>query len=120
MAKVGASSGAIEKGHREKSVFIKLAGPIQGMALVTFPAASCIFTSPHGYGFKPQYGMMVTLSRNRVLSCPCFTSAPYCRMSLPRMESALGTGCEKRLIPPLKTAVSVYSFQRRTTFVVSH
>ena len=38
-----------------------LAGLVQGVALVTFPAASSIFTSPHpqGYGFSStQYGMM--------------------------------------------------------------
>ena len=38
-----------------------LAGLVQGVALVTFPAASSIFTSPHpqGYGFTTsQYGAM--------------------------------------------------------------
>jgi MFS family permease len=34
-------------------------GLVQGLALVTFPAASSIFTSPHGYGFSAsRYGMM--------------------------------------------------------------
>jgi len=40
---------------------VYLAGLIQGLALVTFPAASSIFTSPHpqGYGFSSsQYGAM--------------------------------------------------------------
>ena len=36
-----------------------MAGLIQGLALVTFPAASSIFTDPHGYGFSAsRYGMM--------------------------------------------------------------
>jgi fucose permease len=34
-------------------------GLVQGLALVTFPAASSIFTSPEGYGFSSaRYGMM--------------------------------------------------------------
>jgi fucose permease len=34
-------------------------GLVQGLALVTFPAANSIFTSPDGYGFSPsRYGMM--------------------------------------------------------------
>jgi len=34
-------------------------GLVQGLALVTFPAASSIFTSPEGYGFSgARYGMM--------------------------------------------------------------
>ncbi len=38
---------------------IYLTGLIQGLALVTFPAASSIFTSPQGYGFSStQYGAM--------------------------------------------------------------
>jgi fucose permease len=40
---------------------VYLAGLVQGLALVTFPAASSIFTSPHpqGYGFSAtQYGAM--------------------------------------------------------------
>ena len=32
---------------------------VQGLALVTFPAASSIFTSPDGYGFSAsRYGVM--------------------------------------------------------------
>ena len=34
-------------------------GLVQGLALVTFPAASAIFTSPHGFGFgASRYGLM--------------------------------------------------------------
>jgi hypothetical protein len=34
-------------------------GLVQGLVLVTFPAASSIFTSPDGYGFSAsRYGMM--------------------------------------------------------------
>jgi hypothetical protein len=34
-------------------------GLVQGLALVTFPAASSIFTSPDGYGFSvSRYGLM--------------------------------------------------------------
>ena len=35
------------------------AGVAQGLTLVTFPAASAIFTNPHGYGFSAtRYGLM--------------------------------------------------------------
>src|SRR5262249_28900957 len=38
---------------------IYVAGLVQGLALVTFPAASSIFPSPHGFGFSAsRYGMM--------------------------------------------------------------
>ena len=38
---------------------IYVTGLVQGLALVTFPAASSIFTSPHGFGFSAsRYGMM--------------------------------------------------------------
>lgn len=46
---------------RSEIGLVYLAGLIQGLALVTFPAASSIFTSPHpqGYGFSSsQYGAM--------------------------------------------------------------
>lgn len=47
--------------RRTEIGLVYLAGLIQGLALVTFPAASSIFTSPHpqGYGFcSSQYGAM--------------------------------------------------------------
>jgi fucose permease len=45
--------------RRTEVLLIYLTGLIQGLALVTFPAASSIFTSPHGYGFSAsRYGMM--------------------------------------------------------------
>src|SRR5262245_47865499 len=45
--------------RRTEVDLIYLTGLIQGLALVTFPAASSIFTSPHGYGFSAsRYGMM--------------------------------------------------------------
>src|SRR5215469_14111462 len=45
--------------QRTEVILIYVAGLIQGLALVTFPAASSIFTSPHGYGFSAsRYGMM--------------------------------------------------------------
>ena len=38
---------------------VNAAGVVQGLALVTFPAASTIFTSPNGYGFsETRYGLM--------------------------------------------------------------
>jgi MFS family permease len=38
---------------------VNSAGVVQGLALVTFPAASTIFTSPNGYGFsETRYGLM--------------------------------------------------------------
>ena len=46
---------------RSEIGMVYLAGLIQGLALVTFPAASSIFTSPHpnGYGFSTtQYEAM--------------------------------------------------------------
>jgi fucose permease len=46
---------------RSEIGLVYLAGLVQGVALVTFPAASSIFTSPHpaGYGFSnSQYGAM--------------------------------------------------------------
>lgn len=45
--------------QRTAIILIYLAGLVQGLALVTFPAASAIFTSPQGYGFSStQYGAM--------------------------------------------------------------
>jgi FHS family glucose/mannose:H+ symporter-like MFS transporter len=49
------------KAKRSEISLVYLAGLVQGVALVTFPAASSIFTSPHpqGYGFSSsQYGAM--------------------------------------------------------------
>ena len=49
------------KAKRSEISLVYLAGLVQGVALVTFPAASSIFTSPHpqGYGFTTsQYGAM--------------------------------------------------------------
>jgi fucose permease len=38
---------------------VYLTGLVQGLALVTFPAASSVFTNPHGYGFSStRYGAM--------------------------------------------------------------
>jgi MFS family permease len=38
---------------------VNATGVVQGLALVTFPAASTIFTSPNGYGFsETRYGLM--------------------------------------------------------------
>jgi ABC-type Fe3+-siderophore transport system permease subunit len=38
---------------------VYVAGVVQGLALVTFPAASSIFTSPQGFGFdNTRYGAM--------------------------------------------------------------
>jgi FHS family glucose/mannose:H+ symporter-like MFS transporter len=44
---------------RAEIALIYLAGVVQGLALVTFPAASAIFTSPDGFGFdSTRYGAM--------------------------------------------------------------
>src|SRR5215470_19429658 len=44
---------------RTEVLLIYVTGLIQGLALVTFPAASSIFTSSHGFGFSDsRYGMM--------------------------------------------------------------
>jgi len=45
--------------QRTEVRLVYLLGLVQGLALVTFPAASSIFTSPHGYGFSAsRYGLM--------------------------------------------------------------
>jgi fucose permease len=45
--------------RRTEIVLINATGLVQGLALVTFPAASSIFTSSHGFGFSAsRYGMM--------------------------------------------------------------
>ena len=45
--------------RRTEVLLIYVAGLIQGLALVTFPAASSIFTSVHSFGFSDsRYGMM--------------------------------------------------------------
>jgi FHS family glucose/mannose:H+ symporter-like MFS transporter len=45
--------------HRVEVRIIYLAGLVQGLALVTFPAASAIFTSSQGFAFSStRYGMM--------------------------------------------------------------
>ena len=45
--------------HRAESLTVKAAGLVQGIALVTFPAASGIFTSRTGYDLtSSQYGLM--------------------------------------------------------------
>ena len=45
--------------HRAESLTVNAAGLVQGIALVTFPAASGIFTSPADYNLtSSQYGLM--------------------------------------------------------------
>jgi MFS family permease len=45
--------------HRAETVTVNAAGLVQGIALVTFPAASAIFTSPADYDLtSSQYGVM--------------------------------------------------------------
>ena len=45
--------------RRTEVLLIYVTGLVQGLALVTFPAASSIFTSSHGFGFSnSRYGMM--------------------------------------------------------------
>ncbi len=45
--------------RRSEVGLVYATGLVQGLALVTFPAASSIFTSPEGYGFSAsRYGMM--------------------------------------------------------------
>lgn len=45
--------------HRSEIVTVYAAGLVQGIALVTFPAAGAVFTSPTGYGLSStQYGTM--------------------------------------------------------------
>lgn len=45
--------------HRSEIATVYAAGLVQGVALVTFPAAGAVFTSPGGYGLSnTQYGAM--------------------------------------------------------------
>ena len=45
--------------RRTEVVLIYGIGLVQGLALITFPAASSIFTSPHGFGLSAsRYGIM--------------------------------------------------------------
>lgn len=45
--------------RRRDIVTVYAAGVVQGIGLVTFPAASAVFTSPHGYGLSStEYGGM--------------------------------------------------------------
>ncbi len=45
--------------RRTEVVLVYATGLVQGLALVTFPAASSIFTNPDGFGFSAsRYGMM--------------------------------------------------------------
>lgn len=57
--------------QRREIVTVYAAGLVQGIGLVTFPAASAVFTSPHGYGlsstayggmFVPQAAMAIVAS----------------------------------------------------------
>src|SRR5262249_58419948 len=55
LSRVSASTPA----SRTEIGVIYLAGMMQGLALVTFPAASSIFTRPEGFGFdSTRYGAM--------------------------------------------------------------
>src|SRR4029453_6169013 len=52
-------SGLSPMPSRSEVGLIYIIGLVQGLALVTFPAASSIFTSPSGFGFgASRYGMM--------------------------------------------------------------
>jgi len=45
--------------NRTEIGLVFFAAVVQGLALVTFPAASAIFTDPHGFGFdSTRYGAM--------------------------------------------------------------
>jgi MFS transporter, FHS family, glucose/mannose:H+ symporter len=45
--------------NRVEISVVYITGVVQGLALVTFPAASAIFTSPQGFGFdSTRYGAM--------------------------------------------------------------
>ena len=49
---------------RAESATVNAAGLVQGIALVTFPAASTIFTAPGSYDLSSsQYGVMFVPSR---------------------------------------------------------
>ena len=65
--------------QRNEIAAIYVAGVIQGVALVTFPAASTVFTSPQHYGLS---------------------STEYGGMFVPQAITAIGSLLGRRLDPP--------------------
>ena len=57
---VGEAAGRAASGRSWKQVGAVYAGGLlQGLALVTFPAASAVFTDPHAHGLSnAEYGVM--------------------------------------------------------------
>ena len=80
------------------------AGVAQGLALVTFPAASAIFTNPHRYGFSAtRYGLMFL--PQVLMAILASSSAPRLarRWSLPRVL-LLGLGADTAAMLLLATS----------------
>jgi FHS family glucose/mannose:H+ symporter-like MFS transporter len=75
--------------RRSEVSLVYIAALIQGLALVTFPAASSIFTSPGGYGFSAsRYGMMFIPQVILAVLASSFGQALARRWSLKRVLQA--------------------------------
>ncbi len=71
---------------RTEGVVVNVAGLVQGIVLVTFPAASTIFTAKSGYGLSSsQYGDMFLPQVVTAIAGHC--SAPGWPGGSPRKES---------------------------------
>ena len=68
---------------------IYVTGLVQGLALVTFPAASSIFTSPQGFGFSAsRYGMMFIPQVILAILASSLAPRLACRWTLKRVFMA--------------------------------
>jgi FHS family glucose/mannose:H+ symporter-like MFS transporter len=72
--------------RRTEVGLVYLTALVQGLALVTFPAASAIFTSPDGYGFSAsRYGMMFIPQVILAILASGFGPGLACRWTLKRV-----------------------------------
>jgi len=77
---------------RAESATVNAAGLVQGIALVTFPAASAIFTARSSYDLSSsQYGAMLSLVVAHGRPSPA-TVHPRPAQPRPRLSPAAGTG----------------------------
>jgi fucose permease len=68
---------------REEIAALYAAAVVQGLALVTFPAASAVFTSPQAFGFSTtQYGMMFLPQVAMAILASSLASSVAARFSL--------------------------------------
>jgi hypothetical protein len=71
---------------------VNLAGLVQGITLVTFPAASSVFTEPSEYDLSnTQHGaMFLPQVRVRGRTAPAFAAAPTSALRRPRTAGISG------------------------------